>query len=143
MKTNELEVFHYKGYLCAIRENSIGYLCGYVFLPENHKFIKLDHESKWDVHGGITFTEFELDKRVRTPVPGLWIGFDCAHSGDLQSPEYVEEYPERVMGFVRDGGTYKDEFYVRFEIERLVEQLGTKPGRIVKEPSDFKLDLPL
>jgi hypothetical protein len=141
MKKHELITFYYKGYYCVIRENGMGYLCGYVFLPENHEHIKDEHESKWNVHGGITFTEPKLDDRVPTSEFGLWIGFDCAHYGDRQSPEYLIKYPDPVI--YTGNSTYKDESYVEIEIQRLVEQLGIHPNKLIDKPQDFILDLPL
>jgi hypothetical protein len=141
MKDKEIKLFHYKGYLCAIRENGTGYLCGYVFLPENHKYRHEDHESKWSVHGEITFVDETLDEKIKQSEEGLWIGFDCAHNEDKQSPEYLKSHPGSYI--YNMDSTYKNETYVRTEIKQLVKQLGMKPGRLVKVPRDFLLDLPL
>lgn len=98
------------GVACAIRRTpSLGHLCGYVGVPTGHPWHGVDlayiHA---EVHGGVTF--------ATTAVPfgepdGLWwVGFDCAHYGDL------------VPGALRDHGVYRDLAYVRAEVERLAEQ---------------------
>lgn len=50
-----------------------GHLCGYVKIPDSHPY----HGQKdvdLDGHGGLTFNSLEEEH---------WVGFDCAHSGDL------------------------------------------------------------
>ena len=52
-----------------------GHLCGYVQIPRNHPYFKKDAlEMDIDAHGGLTYNQFCFDH---------WIGFDCAHSGDI------------------------------------------------------------
>jgi len=56
-----------------------GHLCGYVKIPQEHlsmSDMNDEFERLFDVHGGVTFLEKQLDD-------GIVIGFDCAHSGDL------------------------------------------------------------
>src|SRR5581483_175599 len=52
-----------------------GHLCGYCKLPENHPWLKPESlkNAEIDVHGGITS---QIDEQN-------WIGFDCAHLGDI------------------------------------------------------------
>lgn len=52
-----------------------GHLCGYVAIPPEHPFYQKRYEDiDIDVHGGLTFGECSNKH---------WIGFDCAHSGDI------------------------------------------------------------
>ena len=76
----------YKGYEVVVKR--IGYslfnywYCGYVRIPEDHKFYGKDYEDLYyyiDVHGRLTFSG-ELDGEE-----GYFIGFDCNHSYDNPS----------------------------------------------------------
>lgn len=49
-----------------------GHLCGYVKIPEDHPLFKSCIDL--DCHGGISYNECNEEH---------WVGFDCAHSGDL------------------------------------------------------------
>lgn len=82
-----------KGYEVVVKR--IGYspfnywYCGYVRIPEDHKFYGKDDDDLYDyidVHGGLTFSG-ELDGEE-----GYFIGFDCNHSYDnpsVQDEEYT------------------------------------------------------
>ena len=50
-----------------------------------------------------------------------WFGFDCAHGSDLV-PGMVEIEKEHGWDYSHDGETYKDENYVRGELEGLAAQ---------------------
>jgi hypothetical protein len=87
---------------CAIiRHSHLGHLCGYVKMPKGYELSEDDLYSL-EVHGGITY-----DKNN-------WIGFDCAHSGDL-APASKESY-----------GVYRNFAYVKAETQRLAEQVGRR-----------------
>ena len=79
--------FKYKSYECWVRRffekepyteklhYSGGYLCGYVAIPSDHPSYQKRYEDiDIAVHGGLTFGM--CSERH-------WIGFDCAHAGDL------------------------------------------------------------
>lgn len=103
--------FQYRGYSCLIVRQPMGYLCGYVRIPNNHP---LYLKSLWEYtldeqiecHGGITYTGGmkEIDS-------GWWIGFDCAHFGDFVPADPV------------DFGIWRDEMYVTEELHSIVDQL--------------------
>lgn len=71
----------YRGYKYVVRQigdSDISWLCGYVILPENHKFFGVDYDELSIIKcpGGITFNGYLLD------VDGgdsevYAIGFDC------------------------------------------------------------------
>jgi hypothetical protein len=80
-------IFEHKGVKCMIKrmlafENCGdafgGYFCGYVCIPKNHKNYAKDpfKDFRYDCHGGLTYGRLEENEEY-------WIGFDCAHSGDL------------------------------------------------------------
>lgn len=92
------------GLPCLVkRHSSLGHLCGYVGVSEGHPAFEKDYddvrvaggsEDGWpDVHGGLTYAAHceEGDEAMaicHIPEPGQpdhvwWLGFDCAHSGDL------------------------------------------------------------
>lgn len=114
---------------CLIVRGPSGALCGYVGVPEGHPLFGLDYDSQKlyhiDCHGGLTFADrcqpnTDGDHRgICHAEEGAankvvwWLGFDCAHSGDL-SPKYdgISLYE-----------TYKNFNYVRREVERLTNQL--------------------
>lgn len=103
----------------SIWQHSLGHLCGYVGVPRSHPWYGLFCDNiDVRVHGGLTYCGEELPKRNRLkPYPHdtrlaiWWIGFDCAHAGDL------------VPGSRLRGGVYRDRDYVFKQIERLVEQV--------------------
>jgi hypothetical protein len=87
---------------CAvIRNPQLGHLCGYVKMPKGYELSE-DALDSLEVHGGVTY-----DKNN-------WIGFDCAHSGDLAPA---------CKGF---SGVYRNFAYVKAETQRLAEQVASR-----------------
>lgn len=112
--------FEYKGFKCKIlRQPNYGHLCGYVGLPSGHPYY---HKGYQDipviVHGGFTFAEpgdgeqFELGY--------WWIGFDCAHAGDI-APYMGMRLAQSMVR--KEDEEYRDIDFVTQEIKDLVEQL--------------------
>lgn len=90
------------------RSPEIGALCGYVVVLPGHPAHGEDKRGvDVDVHGGLTFAG-----RHDADEPGWWLGFDCAHAGDLMPCTRLHL-----------GGTYRDIAYVRAECESLARQL--------------------
>lgn len=87
----------------------LGHLCGYARLPHHHPWL-IGDLSDLDVgHGGITFGPAEIEGE---PCGGLWVGFDCAHCGDL-CPVDAARYG------VREGLVYRDIAYVEAKTRAL------------------------
>jgi len=110
--------FEYKGHKCAIyRHQSLGHLCGYVGMKKIEDF----DEHSVGVHGGVTyFVEAENvfdEMKEYFSDDDYVIGFDTAHFDDL-----VPSMANMGLGIL-SGGTYKDVFYVKKEIEGMVDQL--------------------
>lgn len=117
------------GYPCLIVRNGGGALCGYVGVSEGHPMFGKDYEAAEDlaVHGGITFAGpcQEDDKEhgiCHIPAPGepdhvWWLGFDCAHGGDIT--------PSSIIPSLRLSGReiYRDVSYVTAECTTLAVQL--------------------
>ncbi|EOI00711.1 hypothetical protein UAY_01814 [Enterococcus moraviensis ATCC BAA-383] len=110
--------FQYCGYQCHIRRVGVpysGHLCGYIEIPRVHILHGLSYDEiesfynyELPAHYGLTFSG---------EVEGIqWIGFDCAHSGDL-CPMYAEGFEK----FRNETDTYKDMDYVEKNIKEVVD----------------------
>ena len=107
------------GLVCLIVRGPVGALCGYVGVPEGHPWYKTDPYA--DCHGGVTFTGFCQEANDEHGICHVgddtpwWIGFDCAHSGDL------------TPGAMYDRGewfsTYRNINYVKRECALLAQQV--------------------
>lgn len=91
-------------------------------------------ENVVEVHGGVTFADFQRNSKL------WWIGFDCNHCNDLAP--YMEDYSlgaiakhlkveidssflgemDRMANKMRRGKTYKNMDYVSEECRKLAEQ---------------------
>lgn len=129
-----LKVWESHGLACQVRANGIGYNCGYVHLPPTHPWFRKKYseclvagcEAEWhydctlashiDVHGGVTFAGEMWDGE-------WWVGFDCAHSGDACSPEYLRKMRKQGSDYGYEDGLYWDVDMVARETESLAEQL--------------------
>jgi hypothetical protein len=109
--------FEAHGFACvALRPHaSTGNLCGYVGVPEGHPWHGKDYDRIGaDAHGGLTYAA-----KARWPVTAgdddrrWWVGFDCAHLGDLVPGLGSTHYYDSA---------YRDLAWVRDETERLAEQ---------------------
>ena len=131
------ESFNYRGYKCLIiRHPEFLHLCGYVGIPEGHKYYKKHYdEVPLEVHGGLSFSDFWEDEN-----DGLWyLGFDTGHAWDLspgmhrrneptKSKYWIDgvehEYVERDLGEeLMKNETYRDIEYVRLQCKKMVRQL--------------------
>jgi hypothetical protein len=76
---------------CLIVRNRIGALCGYVGVPNTHPWYGMHYDAvDAYCHGGLTFSSkcnahVRHDANTETVANAdvWWLGFDCAHSGDL------------------------------------------------------------
>ena len=118
-----------------IKHPSMGHLCGYVRIPRGHPLYRIITSKVWthkwpsnkyvaqrrgynhylieqlEVHGGITFAGKLRNTR------GIWIGFDCAHLGDLVPAM------SHLSISIGEPCTYKDEAFVTAELAKLIDQL--------------------
>ena len=102
------------GYACRLARNPLGALCGYVALPAGHPWNGLDYDhadlAGVMVHGGLTYAGHAV-----AGSPAWWLGFDCAHAGDLM--------PGNRFFFADPGnGTYRTVAYVRGQCALLAAQ---------------------
>ncbi len=121
---------------CLIVRGPSGALCGYVGIPKESFFHgknynQVHDEADISVHGGLTFSDGcgHSDKPYKgvchvpqngRPDDVWWLGFDCAHSGDL-CPSY-DHYGASFS-------TYKGIGYVEHEVKALAKQLNDSPLR--------------
>jgi hypothetical protein len=116
--------FIYKGFHCMILKHlSLKHLCGYVAVPiKTYNMLSKEKMFFVHVHGGITCSEIGNDTTFPKSFDGSdmwWLGFDCAHIGDLVPSLYEIEhnYP------YHDNEKYKNSEYVRNELESMVDQI--------------------
>ncbi len=112
----------YKGYKMFGIFNDMGFRCGYVEIPKEHKLYKAEYEDlDIECHGGLTFSgNYMNDKYV--------VGFDCGHYGDGMDYKHSSE----VFG-VSDLSSIFNRFdsedsmrsteYVKMYCEKIIEQL--------------------
>lgn len=133
---------------CLIHRGPSGALCGYVGVAEGHPYFAKGYsscvheppcedycphrpDSLVEVHGGLTYSDFcaetvdESHGICHVPEEGRphrvwWLGFDCAHGGDL-----CPGYASRIAGLMPRSGyeTYKHRAYVEGEVRKLAAQL--------------------
>jgi hypothetical protein len=88
---------HHKGYEYLITFNDMGFRCGYVVLPVDHKFYDnnfMDDDEELHVHGGITFHEQHhlVEDVLGKQCTDKWIGFDAGHGFDIVDLQCVKKY---------------------------------------------------
>ena len=123
-----------------LRAGSTGALCGYVRLPRSLAKVMgtAGRRSEPDefgcrypaygapvfrdisVHGGLTYSGAIRTKK-RGAERGIWVGFDCAHWGDL-TPALDEYLPFRGQ-VTREVHTYRDINYVTEQVRYLAQQI--------------------
>lgn len=103
------------GLVCLAHRSRMGAWCGYVGLPPSHPLYEREYGDIYknvanlDVHGGLTYSAACQPNHdpvtgrgiCHVPEPGepdnlWWLGFDCAHAGDL-SPDMVK-HQEIIRG---------------------------------------------
>ena len=117
-----------------VRQIGHGALCGYVGVPESHPLFEKNYDEAesevgyFDVHGGLTFADrchhtanpersICHDREIAANTVVWWLGFDCAHGGDI-CPAYYGN-----IKFNRDNDTYKTIEFVRSQVEGLASQI--------------------
>lgn len=123
MKEPDRLDWEHEGMTCmALRHPLSGHWCGYVGVPPSHPWHGKDYnDCNVEVHGGLTYGAACKGNVCHTPKPGepahlWWLGFDCAHSGDL-SPGYDSAYR------FEEYASYKSLDYVKHVTEHLAVQV--------------------
>ena len=137
---NRVEWEH-AGFRClALRQPQSGHWCGYVGLPKGHKHYGIpDSVPYYDDdgneikdrqvvafelsygHGGVTYGRFCQGDvcHISDNEELYWLGFDCAHSGDLTPSTLI--YAPNLAKY----GTYKTIGYVKQCVNEMAEELST------------------
>ena len=109
----------YSNHTFVVYQHEIsGHLNGYVLLNKDDRV-----EDIMDIkcHGGITF-EGNLAEIIQVQ-PGNWIGFDCAHYGDL-APFYKEKLAALGFDFgVSYDEVWRDQKFVEDNCKQIIDQL--------------------
>ena len=125
--------FMHAGLRCLMQRYHMGSWCGYVGVPPGHV---LHGNTRYDdlpvnVHGGLTYADACHGDICHDPenTGGVffsgfgcthdvfWFGFDCAHAWDA-----IPEMSKDSL-FSGDVVVYRDEQYVRQQVESLAKQL--------------------
>lgn len=108
-----------------------GHWCGYIKVPNGHAWngYSFDYHFDCDVHGGISYGDQEEDD--------WWIGFDCAHLGDMipsmermyQNEEAFKKIRQEHQNRLKKCGiqdifqeNYKNIGYIVEETKKLADQ---------------------
>jgi len=124
------------GLPCLAHRGPCGALCGYVGVPEGHPWHGKPYGTvDAQAHGGLTFSD-RCVEAVTDDGHGIchkvepgeddavwWLGFDCAHAGDLcpQTSALLRRVGHPVR--MRLGETYRDLAYVQSECAALAAQI--------------------
>jgi len=135
----DLVEFEHNGINCIIMRNVTkepyakdeayfgGHLCGYVSIPKDSVYYGKEYDQiEIDCHYGLTLGEFDDEENY-------WIGFDCAHSGDLvpssemfrkkyysPSPHEIQEEFKNFFIFNRE---YRNLAYCIEQCKSMADQL--------------------
>lgn len=118
--------FESHGFACRIIRPHHGALCGYVGVPVGHPWHGKGYDDiEVSIHGGLTYASGQYpsgEQATPATVPPLWwIGFDCAHGGDL-CPGLKAQLRDLGHDPIDTGEVYRDTAYVRGEVESLACQ---------------------
>lgn len=116
----------HEGFEWEVTHNRTGHRCGYVRVPAGHPWHGKDYDSVEpypEVHGGLTFAGRDTDCGKGGEDNAWWVGFDCAHLGDLPDPSLPGGAEmARYTGHYFEHETVKDTPYVEAECRNLAEQ---------------------
>lgn len=115
--------WRHNGFPCLmVRHASFGHWCGYVGIPPGHPYYEKNYDDvPVEIHGGLTYASQCNGHVCHVAMPGepehvWWLGFDCAHLGDL-SPGMSADYR------VSSREQYRTLAYVQRETNELATQL--------------------
>lgn len=125
------------GFEWEIVHNGMGHRCGYVRVLPGHPWFEKPYDDvrvagdEWpEVHGGLTFADHGKTCETHKGEDEWWLGFDCAHAGDLPDPELphtrypsvFRELSDAFFGGTSLGEAVRTQEYVEAECRRLCEQ---------------------
>ncbi len=113
--------------------------CGYVGVHKDHPWFEKSHEeleNHIDIHGGLSYSDHcqgDVCHKTDEEDNIWWLGFDCAHAGDLL-PKSAYLIPghefslmtrlSEIMGMHGNthSGTYRNVAFVKKELKKLSKQ---------------------
>jgi hypothetical protein len=132
--------FVHAGYACLVtRHPRHGHLCGCVGVDASHPYFGKGYDdcAVEKAHGGLTYAERCNGSICHVPEPGMpdevwWLGFDCAHAGDLSPGILAFELTlPKLRPFAEEHlfeDSYRDLAYVRRATQELADELRAKAG---------------
>jgi hypothetical protein len=115
------------GFPCLMsRHPTAGHWCGYIGVTKDHPWFNKSYDDvDASVHGGLTYAALCEGHICHVPQesedPNVWwLGFDCAHAGDM-SPGIRG----MLTGFGLEGAyreSYRNVDYVKAEVAELIKQ---------------------
>lgn len=121
------------GFRCVIVGQRMGYRCGYVEIPADHKYYGVEYDKiDVDVHGDWTYSGYTHNNYpAEASNKSWWIGFDCGHLGDAKDLDLIKSFgdDELTKYYVAteerflDRGTIRTFEYVENELIEAVKQL--------------------
>lgn len=116
---------HDSGLRCLALRGPAGAWCGYVGVPKGHPLHGADYSGlPVEVHGGLTFAGQLLDVDG-----GWWLGFDCAHAGDVSPSSLAHGFP----GY--PGEVYRALPYVLEQVEQLARWVADRGWPATEDPN--------
>jgi hypothetical protein len=124
--------WEHAGLACRmLRHDSRKHWCGYVGLHAAHPSHGKGYDDiEADVHGGLTYAEANAPNCL--PDGLWWVGFDCAHSGDLipgiDRAGAIDSFVLAMGNLVADDPSgerdvYRTAEWVEAEVNKLADQL--------------------
>lgn len=112
------------GLECALRFTIGGYWCGYVRVPETHRWFMEPEkiESSISVHGSVTYFG-DLPDGEKDEV-GWWVGFDCAHCSD------AIPFLDRVFRVPKKDRVHRTKAFAKREVLKMAKQIKRPPARV-------------
>lgn len=139
--------WEYEGFQCVVKMQEIGHRCGYVGIPKGHELYCADYdEIDIGCHGGLTYADFTLLDDNSNDI--WWIGFDCAHWGDLRDYESAKKLykdNEKVYEMICrseeiDSKTNYSSFGEIRTLEYCVEQCESIVNQIINKDYEYTPD---
>ena len=123
--------WEHNGLQCLAIIAEFGHRCGYVGLPVGHPWFEREYngflDEVLDVHGGVTYSGHLGNDTIKPAIDGLWwVGFDCAHYGDL--PDVTEIAADafelrRIMARSERQGVIRTLEFVTEQCESMADQI--------------------
>lgn len=121
---DRVEWMHPTGVECRAIRGPFGAWCGYAGVPKGHPLYGADYTGlSAEVHGGLTYAG---ELRGST---SWWLGFDCAHAGDVTPSNLAHGFPSYP------GEEYRPLTYVIEQVEQLARWMAERGWPDTDDPN--------